>query len=90
MLLLIAPKNKVKIIPKTRVMDEIKRFLSEQDDNNFLHPTKRLSDTKKRIVETEKRTENFLMFKINKETIDKIPAKNAHAAVIPNPMILSE
>ena len=90
MLLLIAPKNNVNSVPPIKQPEANNQLLTDHDLKNILKPTKSDKETKNKIVETVKSTENFRRFNISKDIIDKIPAKIAHTAVIPNPIILSE
>ena len=87
--LLYTPKNRVIVIPSIITPEQINLSLSVQTEQILLHPIKRDKDIIKRIVETVNKTENFRRFRMNKETIDKIPDNNAHPAHIPKPIILS-
>ncbi|OHS94330.1 hypothetical protein TRFO_11186 [Tritrichomonas foetus] len=84
------PKKRVKKMPPTNDADAISLFLSVHAEKILLNPISNVKETKKRRVEAENRTENFLKFRIKRATIERIPARIAHAAVIPKPIILSD
>ena len=88
--LLYAPKKRVRAIPQTMQIEAISRFLSLHEWKSLENPTRSESETKKSIEDSVNKTENFLKFKMNNETIDKIPANIAHIPVMTNPIILSE